>query len=70
MATQRHLDQRREPAQPVLPVMRYQKRRLGQVVFGSDRMQQRRVGKRVQHDDGGRIAAKQPVCKGIDLIDG
>ena len=67
VAAQIDLGHRCKPAQIIGPVRRNEKRRLGQVVLASDRLE-RRVGEPgVERADSGRVAAEHDIGERIDL---
>ncbi len=67
MSAQVDLDDRREPAQVVRPVLaRHDERGLGVPELGRDLLHPPGVGRRVQQDDAGRIAAEHRVGECVD----
>jgi len=66
VAAEIHLDRRREPAQPVLVPAFHDEGRLGQVVFGGDRLHRRPGQRLVEQDDGGGVAPEQLSGERVD----
>lgn len=70
VTAQGHFYRRGEPAQTKVLALWYQKGGFRQIVLSRNRLHQGIVRELGQQHHGSRVACKQGVSKGIDLIDG